>query len=157
MMFMNGTGRPARLRATDIAEERHARPACAAAWAVRQRDAEDRVRAEACPCSVCRRLRDSSVSADVQLVFRRHAAARLADLRPYHRRRPPCSTPLPTVALLVAVAQLRPPRARRRWRRPARSRWPCATGLQFDYDLDRRVAAAVEDLASANVDDGLSW
>ena len=61
-------------------------------------------------------------------------------------------TPLPPQRALVAVAQLdrlvRAGRGARRHRRAAH-----AAVLQRDVDLDRRIAAAVEDLAGVDVDD----
>ena len=115
----------------------------------RQRHAEDGVGAEA--GFVARAVELDQRRVDAALVLGIHAGKRVEDLGV--DRIDGLLDALAEVARLVAVAQLdRLVRARggaRRHRRAAHG-----AILQHDVDLDRRVAAAVEDFAADDVDDG---
>ena len=115
----------------------------------RQRHAEDGVGAEA--ALVPRAVELDQRRVDAALVLRVHAGERVEDLAVDRVDR--LLDALAEVARLVAVAQLhRLVRARRGARRHRRAAHRAV--LEHDIHLDRRIAAAVEDLAADDVDDG---
>jgi hypothetical protein len=115
----------------------------------RQAHAQDRVGAEL--ALVVGAIKRDQLGVDVGLVLRLEADDGLGDwaVDRFHRLADPLAAP----AALVAVAQLHClMRARRRTgrdRRPAH-----AAVLQGNVHLHRGIAAAVEDLAGVDVDDG---
>ena len=114
----------------------------------RQADAEDRIGAEPRPCSRCRRARSSRASSSAwSSASSPTTASAISPLTACDRLADALAAP----AALVAVAQLdrfvRAGRGARRDRRAAH-----AAVLQRDIHFDRRIAAAVEDLAGVDVD-----
>ena len=141
-------GQQPRARAADIAVERQA---------VRlrrrlgdgERHAQDGVGAE--PALVLRAVELDQRLVDLDLVFRLHAADRVENLAVHRLER--LQHALAEVARLVAVAELH--RLVRAGRGAGRH-GGAAEGavLQRHVDLDGRIAAAVENLAADDVDDG---
>ena len=115
----------------------------------RQRDAEDGIGAE--PRLVGRAVERDHRLVDLDLRLRIHAADGVENLAVDRVDR--LAHALAEIALLVAVAQLdrlvRAGRGARRHRGAAER-----AVLQHDVDLDGRIAAAVEDFAADDVDDG---
>ncbi len=114
-----------------------------------KRNTEDRVRAE--PAFVRRAVERDHRLVDLGLRLGIHAADRVEDLAGHGRDG--LLHALAEIAFLVAVAQL--DRLVRAGRGAARHRGAAHRAvLQHHIDLDGRVAAAVEDFAADDVDDG---
>ena len=135
-----------RLVAAEVAEERHARRRRRPPSRRRARRRGSRWR-RAGPCSACRRARSARGRARSWSLASRPRTA--SAISPFDVARRPSSTPLPPYGV-AAVAQLdRLVHAGR----GARRHGGAAEGarLELDVDLDRRVAARVEDLAGVDV------
>ena len=146
-MFIIGTGSSRADGAADIAVERRA-VRDRRGLGGRERDAEDGIGAE--PALVGRAVERDQRLVDLDLRLGVHAADRVENLAVDRVDR--LAYALAEIAL-VAVAQLdrlvRPGRGARRHRSAA-----ARAVLEHDVDLDGRVAAAVEDFAADDVDDG---
>ena len=132
----------------DVAVERQPARGCRRLGAG-ERHAEDGVGAE--PALVLGPVELDQRCIERTLVLRIHAGERIEDFSVDRVDR--LLHALAEIAALVAVAQLdRLVRAGRGARGHPRAAHRAV--LQHDIDLDRRVAAAVEDLAADDVDDG---
>ena len=141
-------GQQPRIRAADIAVERQA-VRLGRGLGDGKRDAEDGVGAE--PALVLRAVELDQRLVDLDLVLRLHAADRVEDLAVHGLER--LLHALAEVARLVAVAQL--DRLVRAGRGAGGNGGAAERAvLQRHIDLDGRIAAAVEDFAADDVDDG---
>jgi hypothetical protein len=138
----------ARARATDIAEQRQAR-GLRGSLGDRERYAQHRVRAEA--RLVLGAVQRNQRFIDLGLIGSVHAADRIEDFAV--RRIDRLAHALAEITRLVPIAEL--DRFMGSGRCPGRYGGPAARAVfEGDVDFDRRIAAAVEDFAGVNVDNG---
>ena len=147
-MFIIGTGRHPRLRAANITEKRQAAN-ISGGLRNGERHAEDGIGAEA--RFVWRSVEGDHRLVDGDLILGIHAGERIENIAVDGFDR--LQDALAAEASLIAVAQFDsfvcPGRGARRNRRT-----PERPVLQGDVNFDRRIAAAIQNFAASNIDNG---